>query len=228
VEHKFRRRREIAHQLPFALPAIHLKRVNSADCVTSMTMKLVLASASPRRQELLKTAGIAFTVKPSHVPEEIRPGELPKAYSERLASDKANAVWQSLSHETRAGSLVLGADTIVIVDQHILEKPADNDDAKRMLRMLSGRTHQVMTTICLIGNDMRDLETATTEVRFADITESELDFYVSTGEHMDKAGAYAIQGVASRWIPRIDGDYTNVVGLPIPLVYEMLRKHQAI
>ena len=193
-----------------------------------MAMKLVLASASPRRQELLKAAGIAFTVKPSHVPEEVRPGELPKAYSERLAFDKANAVWQSLPAETRAASLVLGADTIVIVDEHILEKPADNDDAKRMLRMLCGRTHQVMTTICLMGNEIRDLETAITQVHFVKITEPELDFYVSTGEHMDKAGAYAIQGVASRWIPWIDGDYTNVVGLPIPLVYEMLRKRQAI
>ncbi|MBZ5628272.1 MAG: Maf family protein [Acidobacteriia bacterium] len=182
---------------------------------------LVLASASPRRQELLRNAGIAFSVRPADVPEVSLPGEPPLDYAQRLARDKARAVRRQV-----AGSdLVLGADTIVVVDEHILEKPADTADAARMLRMLSGRTHQVTTGVCLIGDGFEDVRAEITEVTFDRLTEEEIAFYVAHGEPMDKAGAYAIQGIASRWICRLDGCYFNVVGLPVPLVYRMLREH---
>ncbi len=184
---------------------------------------LVLASASPRRQELLRNAGLAFIVRPAHVPEAPRPGEAPLDYAQRLAREKARAVKQHGSDD-----LVLGADTIVVVDQHILEKPADAADAARMLRLLSGRTHQVTTGVCLIGNDFEDVRAETTEVAFDRLSEHEITFYVAHGEPMDKAGAYAIQGIASRWICRLDGCYFNVVGLPVPLVYRMLRDHGAL
>ena len=182
---------------------------------------LVLASASPRRQELLRNAGIAFSVRPADVPEVSLPGEPPLDYAQRLARDKARAVRRQV-----AGSdLVLGADTIVVVDEHILEKPADTADAARMLRMLSGRTHLVTTGVCLIGDGFEDVRAEITEVTFDRLTEEEIAFYVAHGEPMDKAGAYAIQGIASRWICRLDGCYFNVVGLPVPLVYRMLREH---
>ncbi len=184
---------------------------------------LVLASASPRRQELLRNAGIVFTARPADVPEVPRPGEAPVAYAQRLARDKAGAVWAQLGRGN--GEYVLGADTIVVVDQHILEKPTDSDDAARMLRLLSGRTHQVTTGVCLIGEGFEDARSETTEVTFDRLTEEEIRFYVAHGEPMDKAGAYAIQGIASRWICRLDGCYFNVVGLPVPLVYRMLRDH---
>ncbi len=182
-------------------------------------MELVLASSSPRRQELLQAAGIPFTVYAANVPEELRKGEAPQAFAERLAYEKADAVWQQ-----HPDSLVLGADTIVVVDKHVLGKPAGTNDAKRMLEMISGRTHKVMTGVCLLGTGMRKIATASTQVRFAAMSAGEIDDYIATGEPMDKAGAYGIQGVASRWVPWIGGDYTNVVGLPVPLVYEMLRQ----
>ena len=181
---------------------------------------LVLASSSPRRQELLRNAGIAFRVRPADVPEVPRPGEPPLDYAQRLARDKARAVRRQV-----AGSdLVLGADTIVVVDEHILEKPADAAAAARMLRLLSGRMHQVTTAVCLIGEGFEDVGAEITEVTFDPLTEEDIAFYVAHGEPMDKAGAYAIQGIASRWICRLDGCYFNVVGLPVPLVYRMLRE----
>lgn len=182
---------------------------------------LILASASPRRQELLRAAGIAFDVRPASIPEEMRDGEAPQEFCERLAYEKANAVWQNI-HDKNA--LVLGADTIVVVDHHILGKPTDADDARRMLRLISGRVHQVMTGTCLLGRNTRDVRTATTHVHVVNISEQEIEEYIANGEPMDKAGSYAIQGIASRWIPRIDGCYFNVVGLPIPMVYAMLRQ----
>jgi septum formation protein len=182
---------------------------------------LVLASSSPRRQELLRNAGIAFTARPADVPEVLRPGEGPLEYARRLARDKARAVRQMVP----GSDLVLGADTIVVVDQHILEKPVDASDAARMLRLLSGRTHQVTTGVCLIGNGFDDVRTESTEVTFDQLAEKEIAMYVAHGEPMDKAGAYAIQGIASRWICRLDGCYFNVVGLPVPLVCRMLREH---
>jgi septum formation protein len=195
---------------------------------------IVLASASPRRQELLRRAGIPFTVQPSDINETPLAGESPRDCAERLAREKALAVYQGLPRD-----YVLGADTIVVVDESILGKPRDADDAVRMLRMLSGRTHAVITGVCLVGPGASgqgsggsqtniQLASETTVVTFCELSDDEIRDYVATGEPMDKAGAYAIQGIASRWIPRIDGDYSNVVGLPVALVYGMLRERGAI
>jgi septum formation protein len=198
---------------------------------------LVLASASPRRQELLRNAGISFTVQPAGIDETPRPGEQPRDCAERLAREKALAVFHRRPHDC-----ILGADTIVVVDDAILGKPRNSDDAVRMLRQLSGRKHAVITGVCVVeavasqGEELatgnRPLATAfertssdTTLVTMSDLSDDEIRDYVATGEPMDKAGAYAIQGIASRWIPRIEGDYSNVVGLPVALVYAMLRKN---
>src|SRR3954466_7971905 len=183
-----------------------------------MSVPLILASSSPRRQELLRAAEIPFTVKISNINEDLKPGESAREYTERLAFEKAETIWK-----TSTDSFVLGADTTVVVDEHILAKPLDADDARRMLRMISGRAHQVITGVCLLGPGVRDVRSETTKVFVTDIPESEIEFYVAHGEPVDRAGAYAIQGVASRWIPRIEGCYFNVVGLPVPLVYLMLR-----
>jgi septum formation protein len=192
---------------------------------------LVLASASPRRQELLRNAGIPFVVQPTDIPEIAREGESAKACAERLAREKALAVFRG-----RPEDLILGADTIVVVDGEMLGKPCDAEDAARMLRMLSGRTHQVTTGVCLVGSTalitensqlttgFEDVRSETTLVTVHPLTDNDIRFYVSTGEPMDKAGAYGIQGMASRWISRIEGDYFNVVGLPVALVCGMLRE----
>lgn len=241
---------------------------------------LVLASASPRRQELLRNAGIAFTVQAADVDETPFPGESARDCAERLAREKALTVWR-----TRPQDLVLGADTIVVVDKAILGKPVDADDASRMLRLLSGRVHEVITGVCVvkpvpssqysvrhsqfsvgsgqgpvssgaggrdqgaeisespvvrgrgpgtskayaesaIENPEYELRTGseTTRVTISELSDEEIRQYVETGEPMDKAGAYAIQGMGSRWIPRIEGDYSNVVGLPVALVWRMLRE----
>jgi septum formation protein len=185
-------------------------------------MDLVLASSSPRRQELLRAARIPFIVQPSNVPEVIRAGEAPQDYCERLAFDKANAVWQNANQKD---IIVLGADTTVVVGEHILEKPQDPHDALRMLRLLSGGSHVVITGVCLLGDGIHDVRSASTTVHVARLSDHELEDYVSSGEPMDKAGAYGIQGMFSRWITRIDGEYPNVVGLPISLVYQMLSSH---
>jgi septum formation protein len=205
---------------------------------------LVLASASPRRQELLRNAGISFTVQPAEVDETPLEGEPAQDCAERLAREKALAVWRIRPHD-----VVLGADTIVVVDGDLLNKPAGADDAARMLRRLSGRQHQVITGVCVVravtsgqlpvasssgmqkepeltrcsGNPRITTAHETTVVTMSDISAEEIRDYVASGEPMDKAGAYAIQGIASRWIPRIEGDYGNVVGLPVALVYRMLR-----
>jgi septum formation protein len=184
---------------------------------------LVLASASPRRQELLRNAGIEFVVQPADISEIPRQGESAKSYAERLAREKAQAVFR-----LRPGDLVLGADTVVVVDGAILEKPKDREDAARMLGMLSGREHQVITGVCLIGKGFEDVRSETTNVTFSILSDDDIRSYVATGEPMDKAGAYAIQGIASRWIPRIKGDYSNVVGLPVALVWRMLQERGAI
>ena len=185
---------------------------------------LILSSASPRRQELLRNAGIEFTVRPAHVNEDLLPGEAPEAYVTRLAKAKARAIWDELPPTLghRASTLVLGADTTVVVDHHILAKPENTEDAKRMLRLLSGRTHEVLTGVHVAGEGKDDTRSECTRVTFAPLTEEDIAMYVAHGEPMDKAGAYAIQGIASRWIPRIEGCYFNVVGLPVPLVCRML------
>jgi septum formation protein len=190
---------------------------------------LVLASASPRRQELLRNAGIPFVVHATDIAEVPREREAPRAFAERLAREKALAVFRQLSDD-----FILGADTIVVVDTQILGKPRDRADAERMLRLLSGRTHQVITGVCLItpqrtvnrkpGTGLEDVRSETTLVTMDSLTDHDIRSYISTGEPMDKAGAYAIQGMASRWVSRIEGDYFNVVGLPVSLVYKMLRE----
>jgi septum formation protein len=181
-------------------------------------MSLILASASPRRAELLRNAGLSFTVEPAHVPEEPSPDESSLAYAQRLARDKARTVFRRHS-----GAAVLGADTIVVVDEHLLEKPRDEPDAAHMLRLLSGRTHKVITGVCLVGPGHEETQAEVTEVRFSALSDEEIAAYIATCEPMDKAGAYAIQGRASRWVERIDGCYFNVVGLPVPRVYRMLK-----
>jgi septum formation protein len=156
---------------------------------------------------------------------------LPQAHAERLAREKAQALFIQHSHD-----LILGADTIVVIGNEILGKPREEQDAARMLQLLSGRTHQVITGVCLLGpglrtenrepgTDFKDIRSELTNVTMAELTAEDIHAYIATGEPMDKAGAYAIQGVASRWISRIDGDYFNVVGLPIALVYRMLKEH---
>ena len=190
---------------------------------------LILASASPRRQELLQSAGIPFSVQPANVAEEHRPGESPEICVRRLAREKALAV----AELTKPGNPILAADTEVVLDLASgipLGKPRDAEDAARMLRLLRGRGHYVITGVCLIwknagGNLEWEDGAETTVVHMHHISEQEIADYVATGEPMDKAGAYAIQGIASRWIPRIEGCYFNVVGLPVPLVYRMLREH---
>ena len=178
---------------------------------------LVLASTSARRQQILTAAGIPFTVRAPQVQEQRRQDESPEAYVRRLAEEKAFAV------PITAGELVLAGDTVVVVDQHILEKPRDQADALRMLRLLSGRDHHVITGICLRTDSRKIVDTATTRVHFVPLTEPELASYVASGEPMDKAGAYAIQGLASRFIDRVEGGYFNVVGLPMSLVYRHLK-----
>ena len=185
-------------------------------------MPLILASASPRRSELLRNAGIAFTVEPAHVPEQPAPGETPLDYAQRMARTKARTVFAR-----HPESAVLGADTVVVVDQHLLEKPADKRDAARMLALLSGRTHQVITGICLVADGFEQTEAEVTQVTFSILSDAEIADYVATGEPMDKAGAYAIQGIASRWVEHIEGCYFNVVGLPVPRVYRILRAAEA-
>ena len=184
-------------------------------------MHLILASDSPRRKELLRNAGFDFEARTSHV-EEIRLAvECAEEFVRRIARDKARAVAASV----QAGSAVLGADTVVVVDGHILGKPAGPPDAARMLRLLAGSTHQVITGVCLIiaPDRVEALKHEITFVTFSSMTEKEIQDYVQSGEPLDKAGAYGIQGLASNFVTRIEGSYSNVVGLPIHLVYEMLK-----
>jgi septum formation protein len=199
---------------------------------------LILASASPRRRELLTQAGFSFEVHPAHIPEDPYPGEDPIAYVVRLAREKAEAVFAQLTAEgsnpqsshpmAPEGDLghpiaVLGADTTVTVDNHILGKPEDAADAARMLRLLSGRTHRVITGIAVVTSEHTEVAAEVTGVTFRTLSDEEIAEYITTGEPMDKAGAYAIQGRAAKWIPRIQGDYFNVVGLPLALAATMLE-----
>ena len=192
---------------------------------------LILASASPRRAELLAAAGIPFEIRPAYIDESVRPGEDARTYASRVAVDKAQAVAAQSQ-----GQPVLGADTVVVIDGQILGKPTSTADAKRMLRLLSGRTHEVLTAVVLIaghdpGGDFLSTSTSppgssysaveATAVEFVLLSRAEIDWYVGTGEPLDKAGAYAIQGLASRFVTRIEGSYSNVVGLPVGLVYAM-------
>lgn len=189
---------------------------------------LVLASASPRRRELLTLAGYAFEVQPANIPEDPYPSEDPIAYVTRLAQQKAQAVYRQRADPA---AIVLGSDTTVTVEDpilghRILGKPENAEDAARMLRLLSGRTHRVITGISLVfdfnGSEKSCTAAEVTDVQFLPLTEQEIAAYIATGEPNDKAGAYAIQGKAARWIPRIHGCYYNVMGLPISRVAAML------
>ena len=184
-------------------------------------MRLILASASPRRAELLRAAGYEFDVVAADVDESIRDGEAPLLYVRRLAADKSAAAQISVdSHDV----VLLGADTTVVVDGEILEKPLDDEDAATMLRRLAGRSHEVLTGVSLRRGGFELGRVETTRVHVAPLTDEEIAWYVATGEGRDKAGAYAIQGVASRFIPRIEGSYSNVVGLPVASVRELLTE----
>ena len=188
---------------------------------------LVLASASPRRRELLAQAGYSFQVRPAHIPEDPLPGEDPIAYVVRLAREKAEAVYRELAEASPAmedalSLAVLGADTTVAVDNHILGKPEDPADAARMLRLLSGRSHLVLTGVAVATAKGTEVAAEVTAVRFFTLSDREIADYIASGEPMDKAGAYGIQGRAARWIPRIEGCYFNVVGLPLALVSTLL------
>ena len=188
---------------------------------------LILASASPRRAELLTAARIPFEVRPASVDESVHPGEDARTYALRVATEKARAVLAS-----SAGRPVLAADTVVVVDGQILGKPVDIEDARRMLRLLSGRTHEVLTAVVVVpalhpgGSREQTMEAQVevTAVEFARLDDTEIGWYVDSGEPSDKAGAYAIQGAAARFVTRIRGSYSNVVGLPVALVYAMCRR----
>lgn len=185
-------------------------------------MRLILASTSPRRKELLRSAGFDFEARPSHVEEVLLAGETAEGYTCRMAREKARAVGATAG----PGSVVLGADTEVVINGQILGKPAGPEDAARMLRQLSGRTHRVITGVCVLlaPAGPEEMNCEITLVTFAPLSEGEIHEYVQSGEPMDKAGAYAIQGLASRFVTRIEGSYSNVVGLPIHRVYEMLKQ----
>jgi septum formation protein len=198
-------------------------------------LPLILASRSERRAELLRGAGIPFEIKVVDVDEATRPGEDSESYVQRVASAKAQAVASAEPER-----FVIGGDTAVVVDGQILGKPSDPADAARMLQLLSGRAHLVVTGVCFLGPhgsgwDAETFETgsgrpvplthvASTNVEFAPLTSQEIEWYVASGEPMDKAGGYAIQGLASRFVPRIEGSYSNVVGLPLALVYRLCKQ----
>jgi septum formation protein len=211
-------------------------------------MRLILASASPRRAELLRAAGYEFDVVAANVDESMRDGEPPSIYVRRVAAEKSAAAQASMASAYRravegpaeAGhydqvdgparvghydqSVILGADTTVVVDGEMLGKPADDRDSARMMQRLSGREHQVLTGLSLRRGTFELGRVETTTVFFAPLTDEEIAWYVATGEGQDKAGAYAIQGHASRFIPRIEGSYSNVVGLPVSSVRELLTE----
>jgi septum formation protein len=185
--------------------------------------RLILASASPRRSDLLLQAGYRFEVQPSAVPEARRLGENAIRFATRLAQEKAEAVFSQQPSDS-SPFLVLGADTVVVVDGDVLGKPADADDATRMLHRLSGRTHQVVTGVAVVWKPgCAEIAAELTQVTMQTLSTHEIADYVASGEPMDKAGAYAIQGYAARWIPRIRGCYFNVVGLPLALVSSLLE-----
>jgi septum formation protein len=184
-----------------------------------MVPRFVLASRSPRRRELLRAAGFEFDVVAADVPERRAQEERPADYVRRLAREKAEAIAMHYP-----GRLVLGADTEVVLDDDVLGKPADADDAARLLRRLSGVAHEVLTAVAIVWQGQVWTTVETTTVWIDDLTDEEIAEYVATGEPMDKAGAYGIQGYASRFIPRIDGSYSNVVGLPVAAVLQLLRR----
>jgi len=189
-------------------------------------MRLVLASASPRRAELLAAAGFTFDVRATDVDERVVAGENPQDYVQRLAIWKSAAALEMLNRDETAavggGVLIIGADTAVIVDDEILGKPVHDEDAARMLRRLSGRSHRVLTGVSVRTAERQVAVVEETLVFFRQLAEAEVGWYLASGEGRDKAGAYAIQGLASRFIPRIEGSYSNVVGLPVARLFGLI------
>jgi septum formation protein len=181
--------------------------------------KLLLASSSPRRSEILRLVGWPFQKVAVEVDESLRNGEAPDDYVERLALAKARDAATRHAHET-----ILAADTTVVIDRQILAKPVDADEARQMLQALQGRWHQVLTGVALVTDESSQVAHEVTGVRFAAMSEAEIDWYATTGEPMDKAGAYAIQGQGARFIKEIKGDYFNVMGLPVRLLYELIKR----
>ncbi len=185
-----------------------------------LKQKIILASKSPRRAEILRAVGWEFETKAANIDETRRETEDAVSYVERLAHEKAATIAQRAT-----GDVVLGADTVVVIEGQILGQPRDDDDARRMLASLSGKWHEVLTGVALVRGDGDPLiEHQSTRVRFCGLSREEIDWYVATGEPRDKAGAYAIQGRAGIFIERIEGDYFNIVGLPVRLVYEMMQR----
>ena len=184
-------------------------------------MKFILASASPRRRELMASIGLDFDVIPSNIPEQRQLGEAPEEYVARLSREKSEAI--ATAHPDR---WVVAADTTVLLGEHLLEKPADKADAARMLSAIAGRTHTVYSGLTLrkASAGYSDTRVAESEVRMLPLTADDIEWYVNTGEPMDKAGAYAVQGIGSMFIDSVHGSYTNVVGLPLALLFQMLRK----
>ncbi len=193
-----------------------------------MTKRLILASGSPRRRELLRNAGFTFEVIPPEVAEDNPGNEAPAMLVERLALDKAEAVAGRFHRQDNV--VVLGADTVVVVDSTLLGKPASPAEARQMLERLSGRTHEVITGVALVEPESarRTVAHETTRVFFRPLEPQEMEDYVATGEPLDKAGAYAIQGGASRFVTRVEGCYFNVMGLPVALVDRLLRERGAV
>lgn len=181
--------------------------------------KLILASGSPRRSEIMNSVGWEFTKVIPDIDESERVGELPGDYVRRLAKEKAEAV--AASHP---GEIILAADTTVVIDDQIIGKPIDDEDARRMIRMLSGNWHEVLTGVAVFQDDRAEVGIQTTRVKFAKMSDAEVDFLVAIGDPLDKAGAYAVQAQAALFIEGIEGDYWNVVGLPIHLVYDMITE----
>jgi septum formation protein len=182
-------------------------------------VRLLLASASPRRAELLRAAGFEFDVRPANADESVHPGETPDVYVRRVAEAKARAVLPFADNR-----VVVAADTTVVIDNHMLAKPENDADAARMLRLLSGRRHEVLTGVTLATSTRMLTRVDTTIVEFAALSDEEIAWYVESGEPIDKAGAYGVQGLASRFVTRIEGSYSNVVGLPVALVSTLLTE----
>jgi septum formation protein len=184
---------------------------------------LILASSSPRRRDLLTQAGLRFDILPANIDETRHANEPPTDYVQRLALEKAQTV-----HALHPSAIVLGADTTVVLEQEILNKPTDLADAERMLRTLSNRVHQVHTGIAIVTPTAQHTHIETTSVFFSPIPDADLTHYLSTADSLDKAGAYGIQGYAARWITRIEGDFFNVMGLPIAAVIRLLREAHSL
>ena len=189
--------------------------------------KIILASGSPRRKQLMRMAGLLFTVEPADVPEIIPDGMPAEKESEFLASVKAGYVLSQQDEKRRDAVLIVGADTIVLCEGRVLSKPKDKAEAKEMLRFLSGKVHEVYTGVAIVSEDVNETFTSVTKVEFYELTDEEIDWYVSTNEPMDKAGAYGIQGFGCRLVKRIEGDYFTVMGLPIAEVTRRIEKIRA-